>query len=93
MREAEQARVSNYTQVLADFEQKKVYLLKEMYLLQGNVNGTYGYVREIKSEDQCLCVYDVLDLKWIRVWIILMAILRIMNAKMNFCRMLTSRSV
>lgn len=59
----EQARVSNYTQVLADFEQKKVYLLKEMYLLQGNANGTYGYVKEIKSEDQCLRVYDVLDLE------------------------------
>lgn len=57
------ARVSNYTQVLADFEQKKVYLLKEMYLLQGNDNGTYGYLREIKSEGQVPCVYDILNLE------------------------------
>lgn len=59
----EPARVSNYTQVLADFEQKKVYLLKEMYLLQGNDNGTYGYLREIKSEGQVPCVYDILSLE------------------------------
>ena len=59
----EPARISDYAQVLADFEQKKVYLLKEMYLLQGNENGTYGYVREIKSEDQCPCVYDILNLE------------------------------
>lgn len=58
-----QARVSDYIQVLADFEQKKVYLLKEMYLLRGNQNGTYGYVREIKSEGRDLRVYDVLDLE------------------------------
>ena len=59
----EPARASNYTQVLADSEQKKVYLLKEMYLLQGNENGTYGYIREIKSEGQVPCVYDILDLE------------------------------
>lgn len=35
----EPVQVSNYTQILADFEQKKVYLLKEMYLLQGNDTG------------------------------------------------------
>ena len=58
----EPAGVSNYTQVLADFEQKKVYLLKEMYLLQGNTNGTYGYVKEIRSEGRTLCVYDILSL-------------------------------
>lgn len=59
----EQARVSNYTQLLADFDQKKVYLLKEMYLLQGNENGIYGYVREIQSENQVPCVYDILNLE------------------------------
>lgn len=59
----EPARASNYTHVLADFEQKKVYLLKEMYLLRGNENGTYGYVREIKSENQVPCVYDILNLE------------------------------
>lgn len=59
----EQARVSNYTQVLADFEQKKLYLLKEMYLLQGNSNGTYGYVREIKSQGQVPYVCDILNLE------------------------------
>lgn len=59
----EPVRVSNYTQILADFEQKKVYLLKEMYLLQGNENGTYGYVREIKNKNQYPCVYDILNLQ------------------------------
>lgn len=58
----EPVQISNYTQILADYEQKKVYLLKEMYLLVGNENGTYGYVREIKSEDQVPCVYDILNL-------------------------------
>lgn len=57
------AGISDYTWILADFEHKKVYLLKEMYLLQGNENGTYGYVREIKSEDRDPCVYDILDLE------------------------------
>ncbi|MDE5597652.1 MAG: hypothetical protein K2J04_07455, partial [Lachnospiraceae bacterium] len=58
----EPVQISNYTEILADYEQKKVYLLKEMYLLQGNENGTYGYVREIKSEGQVPCVYDILNL-------------------------------
>ena len=34
-----------------------------MYLLVGNENGIYGYVREIKSEGQVLCVYDILNLE------------------------------
>ncbi|MBD5457172.1 MAG: hypothetical protein HDR27_01200 [Lachnospiraceae bacterium] len=59
----EPAGISNYTQILADFEQKKVYFLKEMYLLVGNNNGTYGYVREVKSEDGVPCVYDILNLE------------------------------
>lgn len=59
----EPVQVSNYTQILADYEQKKVYLLKEMYLLQGNDNGTYGYIREVKSEGQVPCVYDILNLE------------------------------
>ncbi len=58
----EPVQISDYTQILADFEQKKVYLLKEMYLLEGNDNGTYGYVREIRSEGQVPCVYDILNL-------------------------------
>ena len=58
----EPVQISNYTQILADYGQKKVYLLKEMYLLVGNENGTYGYVREIKSEGQVPCVYDFLKL-------------------------------
>ena len=58
----EPVQISNYTEILADYEQKKVYLLKEMYLLVGNENGTYGYVREIKSESQVPCVYDILKL-------------------------------
>lgn len=58
----EPAQISNYTEILTDYEQKKVYLLKEMYLLVGNENGTYGYVREIGSEGQVPCVYDILKL-------------------------------
>lgn len=59
----EPARASNYTQVLADFDTEKIYLLKEMYLLQGNMNGTYGYVREIRWDGQVPCVYYILDLQ------------------------------
>ncbi len=59
----EPVQISDYTEILADYEQKKVYLLKEMYLLVGNENGTYGYVREIKSEGQVPCVYDILNLE------------------------------
>ena len=59
----EPVQISDYTEILADYEQKKVYLLKEMYLLVGNENGTYGYVREIKSESQVPCVYDILNLE------------------------------
>ena len=58
----EPVQISDYTEILADYEQKKVYLLKEMYLFVGNENGTYGYVREIGSEGQVPCVYDVLTL-------------------------------
>ncbi len=58
----EPVQISDYTEILADNEQKKVYLLKEMFLLVGNENGTYGYVREIKSEGQIPCVYDILQL-------------------------------
>ncbi len=58
----EPVQISDYTQILADYEQKKVYLLNEMYLLEGNENGTYGYVREVKSEGQIPCVYDILNL-------------------------------
>lgn len=59
----EPMQISNYTQILADYEQEKVYLLKEMYLLRGNENGTYGYVREIKSEGKIPCEYDILNLE------------------------------
>ena len=34
-----------------------------MYLLQGNVNGTYGYIREVVNENGIPCVFDFLDLK------------------------------
>lgn len=61
--EGEPKRISSYTQILADFEKKKVYLLKEMYLLIGNENGTYGYVREIRWDGETPCVYDILDLE------------------------------
>lgn len=58
----EPEQISNYTQILVDDKQKKVYLLKEMYLLSGNMNGMYGYVREIKSDENVPCVYDILKL-------------------------------
>lgn len=58
----EPEQISNYTQILLDDKQKKAYLLKEMYLLSGNENGTYGYVREIKSDGNVPCVYDILKL-------------------------------
>lgn len=61
--EGEPKRISSYTQLLADFEKKKVYLLKEMYLLIGNENGTYGYVREIRWDGENPYVYDILDLE------------------------------
>ncbi len=59
----EPARISSYTQILSDSENKKVYLLKEIYLLQGNPNGTYGYIREIINQNGIPCVYDILSLE------------------------------
>ena len=59
----EPARNSSYTQILADAESERVFLLKEMYLLQGNVNGTYGYIREVKDQNGMPCVQDFLDLE------------------------------
>lgn len=47
----EPARTSSYSQILADSENEKVYLLKEMYMLRGNENGTYGYIREIINQN------------------------------------------
>lgn len=58
----EPAKSSNYTQILADFENKKVYMLKEMWLLKGNENGTYGYVREIINQNGRPYVCDILKL-------------------------------
>lgn len=58
----EPERFSNYSQVLADKEHKIVYLLKEMYLLKGNENGTYGYIREVKDLSGIPCVHDILKL-------------------------------
>lgn len=58
----EPAQISNYTQILADYENKKIYLLKEMYLLVGNVNGTYGYVRELINQGTTPWVHDILKL-------------------------------
>ena len=59
----EPARSSNYTQILADSKNKRIYLLKEMYLLRGNENGTYGYIREIADQNGIPYVYDILDLE------------------------------
>lgn len=59
----EPTRSSNYTQILADFKNEKIYLLKEMYMLQGNPNGTYGYIKEIINKNGIPCIYDVLSLE------------------------------
>ena len=56
------AQFSNYTEALADDANKKVYFLKEMYLLRGNENGTYGYLRELAIQDGVPSVYDILSL-------------------------------
>lgn len=53
---------SAYAQILADTANSRVYLLKEMYLLRGNENGTYGYIREIVNENGVPYIYDILDL-------------------------------
>lgn len=54
---------SNYVQMLADIENKKVYLLKEMYLLRGNENGTYGYVSVINYQNGLPYVSGILRLE------------------------------
>lgn len=56
-------QVSNYTQILADYDSGKVYFLKEMYLLIGNTNGTYGYIREITDENGILYCNNLLKLE------------------------------
>lgn len=55
-------QISHDTQILADYERKKLYLLKEMYLLIGNENGTYGYVYEITDKDGILYCTELLHL-------------------------------
>lgn len=56
-------QISNYTQILADNEAGKVYFLKEMYLLRGNENGTYGYVDEVVSRNGVLHINQLLRLQ------------------------------
>ncbi len=56
-------QISNDTQILADYDSEKVYLLKEMYLLIGNTNGTYGYIREISDENGVLYCNNLLNLE------------------------------
>ena len=48
--------------VLADKKNQKVYLFKEMYLLQGNSNGLNGYVKEIKSRNGVPHVCNIITL-------------------------------
>lgn len=55
-------QISNYTQILADSDRRKIYLLKEMYLLIGNENGTYGYVCEVGDRESVLCCEKLLRL-------------------------------
>ena len=42
---------NDWARLLADFENNKAYLLKEMGALSGNENLTYGYVREITVDE------------------------------------------
>lgn len=58
----EPARISDSAQILADYEHKKLYFYKEMYLLVGNENAAYGYVRELLSYSGIPRVNDVLKL-------------------------------
>lgn len=57
------ARISDYTQIFADNVNKKVYFLKEMYLLRGNTNGTDGYLREVLTRNDLPYVQDILSLE------------------------------
>jgi hypothetical protein len=59
-----QSRYSNYTQILGDSKNKRVFFLKEMYLIQGNDNGTYGYVGEMmEQEDGTPYMHRILELE------------------------------
>ena len=58
----ESARYSSYARILANNANGKVYMLKEMYLLEGNENGLYGYVREIVDQNGLLYVCGILNL-------------------------------
>ena len=42
---------NDWVKMLADFENNKVYILKEMYESGGNDNFAYGYVREIITDE------------------------------------------
>lgn len=61
-RDENPVQISNYTQILADDDSKKVYFLKEMYLLMGNENGTYGYIAEVTDENGVLHCNNLLRL-------------------------------
>lgn len=60
--ENQPAQISNYTQILANYEKKETYFLKEMYLLRGNNNGTYGYVQQVTDQNGILYVSNILRL-------------------------------
>jgi hypothetical protein len=61
--DASKSEISNYTQLLEDSKNKKIYLLKEMYLLRGNENGTYGYVQEVVNSTGAPHVHNILSLE------------------------------
>lgn len=60
--ENQPTQISNYTQILANYEKKETYFLKEMYLLRGNSNGTYGYVQKVTDQNNILYVSNILRL-------------------------------
>lgn len=62
-RDGNPVQISNYTQILADYDSQKVYFLKEMYLLIGNENGTYGYIMEVTDENGVLYCNSLLNLE------------------------------
>lgn len=56
-------RNSNYSRLLADYENRKVYFFREMYLLLGNENGYYGHVYEVVDNGGIPSVNYILHLE------------------------------
>jgi len=54
---------NDWVKLLADFENNKIYILKEFCMFGGNDNFNYGYVREIiTDENGAIFMNNILDL-------------------------------